>query len=140
MDDSYDLDRFVRAQEPLFEAVIAELTAGRKQSHWMWFIFPQLQGLGSSAMAQRFGIRSLAEAHAYLQHALLGKRLRRCTQLVNETTGRSAAQIFGLRMPAMPSSARRCGASSRVRRMPSPASGCPRGLRALYRFLNFRAN
>jgi uncharacterized protein (DUF1810 family) len=95
MNDSYDLDRFVRAQEPLFEAVIAELTAGRKQSHWIWFIFPQLQGLGSSPMAQRFGIRSLAEAHAYLQHPLLGERLRRCTQLVNQITGRSAAQIFG---------------------------------------------
>jgi uncharacterized protein (DUF1810 family) len=95
MDDSYDLERFVRAQEPQFAAVIAELGAGHKRGHWMWFIFPQLQGLGSSATALHFGIRSLAEAHAYLQHPLLGERLRRCTQLVNEIAGRSATQIFG---------------------------------------------
>jgi len=95
MDDPYDLGRFVQAQEPLFERVCAELAAGSKQSHWMWFVFPQLRGLGSSATAQRFGIGSLEEARAYLAHRLLGERLRECTRLVNSVEGRSARAIFG---------------------------------------------
>ena len=95
MDDPYDLERYLRAQEPVFAQVCAELAAGRKQSHWMWFIFPQLRGLGSSPMAQRFAIDSLAEARAYLAHPLLGERLRRCTQLVNRVEGRTAQAIFG---------------------------------------------
>ena len=93
--DRYDLDRFVLAQDPLFDQVCAELAAGRKQSHWMWFIFPQLTGLGSSPMAQRYAIGSLEEARAYLAHPLLGERLRSCTQLVNGLQGRSAQAIFG---------------------------------------------
>jgi uncharacterized protein (DUF1810 family) len=95
MDEPYDLERYVRAQEPVFAQACAELTGGRKQSHWMWFIFPQLRGLGSSPMAQRYAIGSLAEARAYLAHPLLGERLRTCTELVNRIEGRSAQAIFG---------------------------------------------
>ena len=95
MDDPCDLARFVLAQAPVFERVCAELAAGRKDSHWMWFIFPQLKGLGSSPTAERYGIGSLAEARAYLAHPLLGKRLRTCTQLVNRVEGRTAQAIFG---------------------------------------------
>jgi len=93
--DRYDLSRFVAAQNPVFSQVCAELAAGHKQSHWMWFIFPQLAGLGGSPMAQRYAISSLAEARAYLAHPLLGERLHRCTQLVNRISGRSAQEIFG---------------------------------------------
>ena len=89
------LERFVAAQDPLFAQVCAELTAGHKQSHWIWIIFPQLRGLGSSPTAQRFGISSLEEARAYLAHPLLGERLLRCTGLVNRIEGRSAEEIFG---------------------------------------------
>ena len=95
MDDPYDLERYVRAQDPVFAQVCAELGAGRKQSHWMWFIFPQLRGLGSSPMAERYAIGSLAEARAYLAHPLLGERLRTCTRLVNRVEGRTAQAIFG---------------------------------------------
>ncbi len=93
--DPYQLERFVAAQDPVFGEVRAELAAGHKQSHWMWFIFPQLRGLGSSPMAERYAIGSLAEARAYLAHPLLGERLRRCTELVNRVEGRSAQEIFG---------------------------------------------
>jgi len=89
------LERFVQAQEPVIEEVLAELRAGRKASHWMWFVFPQIQGLGRSPTAQRFAIASRAEAEAYLQHPVLGPRLRACTRLVNETAGRSIEAIFG---------------------------------------------
>jgi len=95
MDDPYNLTRFVLAQDPVFAQVCAELAAGRKESHWMWFVFPQLRGLGSSPMAQRYAIDSLEEARAYLAHPLLGERLRSCTQLVNRIQGRSAQAIFG---------------------------------------------
>jgi len=95
VDDPYDLERYVRAQEPVFTQVCAELAAGRKQSHWMWFIFPQLRGLGSSPMAERYAIGSLAEARAYLAHPLLAERLRKCTQLVNQVEGRTVQAIFG---------------------------------------------
>jgi len=94
-DDPYELHRFVLAQQGVFERVCAELTAGTKLSHWMWFIFPQLKGLGASPTAQHFGIASLAEARAYLAHPLLGERLRRCTRLVNEVRAKSARAIFG---------------------------------------------
>jgi uncharacterized protein (DUF1810 family) len=94
-DDPYDLDRFVAAQDPVYHRVVAELRAGRKQSHWMWFIFPQIAGLGASPMAQRYAIGSLAEATAYLAHTLLGPRLRECTGLVNAVAGRSLGAIFG---------------------------------------------
>lgn len=94
-DDPFDLDRFVRAQAPVYDDVVAELAAGRKTSHWMWFVFPQLKGLGSSAMANRYGIGSLEEARAYWAHPLLGPRLARCTALVLGVEGRSAREIFG---------------------------------------------
>ena len=91
----YNLSRFVTAQDPVYTQVCAELAAGRKESHWMWFIFPQLRGLGSSGMAQRYALSSLDEARAYLAHPLLGERLRRCTGLVNGVEGRTIQQIFG---------------------------------------------
>ena len=95
MQDSMDLDRFVAAQDPVIDQVRAELTAGRKRSHWMWFVFPQLRGLGQSAMAQHYGLVSLAEARAYLAHPVLGNRLRDCTALVIAVQGRSAEEILG---------------------------------------------
>ena len=93
--DPFDLQRFVDAQEPIYGTVIEELTAGRKRSHWMWFIFPQLRGLGSSPTAVRFAISSVDEARAYLDHELLGARLRECAGLVARIEGRSAEEIFG---------------------------------------------
>jgi len=93
--DPFDLQRFVDAQEPIYGTVIEELTAGRKRSHWMWFIFPQLRGLGSSPTAVRFAIWSVDEARAYLDHELLGARLRECAGLVARIEGRSAEEIFG---------------------------------------------
>lgn len=95
MHDPYHLQRFVEAQRPVFDAACAELRAGKKQSHWMWFIFPQIQGLGASEMARRYAISSLAEAQAYLRHPLLGKRLAQCSALVLAVEGKSAAEIFG---------------------------------------------
>lgn len=95
MDDPHDLARFLAAQAPVYEQVLAELRAGRKRSHWMWFVFPQLRGLGTSPMAQRFGIASLAEARAYLAHPVLGARLRECCTLLLQVTGRSAHDILG---------------------------------------------
>jgi uncharacterized protein (DUF1810 family) len=94
-DGSFDLQRFVEAQDPVIERVRAELRAGRKASHWMWFVFPQIAGLGSSPMARRYAIASLDEARAYLAHPVLGSRLRECTQLVTAIEGRSATEIFG---------------------------------------------
>ena len=94
-DDPYDLARYVSAQQPMYGQVCAELAAGRKQTHWMWFIFPQLKGLGSSPTAKHYGISSLAEARAYLAHPLLGARLRECTALVNGLQGATAQAIFG---------------------------------------------
>jgi len=95
MTNAYNLHRFLDAQERVYDTVLAELRAGRKSSHWMWFIFPQITGLGHSEMAQKFAITSLEEAKAYLQHPILGPRLRACTQLVLNLDGRSAEQIFG---------------------------------------------
>ena len=95
MNDPFDLQRFVDAQNPVFERVRAELRNGRKSGHWMWFIFPQLRGLGSSPAATAFGISSRQEAEAYLGHSVLGPRLRECTRLVNIVDGRSIDQIFG---------------------------------------------
>lgn len=93
--DPFDLARFVEAQADAYGQVLDELRAGQKQSHWMWFIFPQFAGLGISATAQRYAIRSLAEARAYLRHPLLGARLAECTTIVNGLPKRSAGQIFG---------------------------------------------
>jgi uncharacterized protein (DUF1810 family) len=95
MQDIYHLSRFVEAQHPVFDRVMDELRAGRKTSHWMWFIFPQLQGLGRSEMAARFAISGIAEARAYLQHDLLGPRLEGCVETVLLHHGMSAGQIFG---------------------------------------------
>jgi len=93
--DPFDLERFVEAQVPVYERVRSELREGRKLSHWMWFVFPQIEGLGSSAMARRFAIGSREEAQAYLAHPVLGPRLRECTRLVNLVEGSTIAQIFG---------------------------------------------
>ena len=95
MTDPFDLERFVEAQAPVYASVVAELRRGRKQSHWMWFIFPQFAGLGLSAMAQRFAIRSREEAVAYLDHGVLGPRLRECSALVNAVEGRTIHDILG---------------------------------------------
>jgi uncharacterized protein (DUF1810 family) len=93
--DPYNLGRFEEAQRPVYARVCEELRAGEKRSHWMWFIFPQIRGLGRSPMAERFAIGSLEEARAYLGHVVLGGRLRECTELVNAVEGRSASEIFG---------------------------------------------
>jgi uncharacterized protein (DUF1810 family) len=95
MTDAFDLQRFVDAQAPVYQRVLAELRQGQKQSHWMWFIFPQLAGLGHSPMARRFAIRSREEAVAYLGHGDLGPRLRECTALVNAVEGRTIREILG---------------------------------------------
>lgn len=95
MADVYNLHRFLDAQEGVYDTVLNELRAGRKSSHWIWFIFPQIAGLGRSGTAQQFSIASLDEAKAYLQHPTLGPRLRECTQLVLDVNGRSAEEIFG---------------------------------------------
>ncbi|MGV6873574.1 DUF1810 domain-containing protein [Pseudochelatococcus sp. B33] len=93
--DPFNLDRFVLAQEATFDTALAELRAGRKRTHWMWFIFPQLRGLGHSPMAQSYGIGSLDEARAYLAHPVLGPRLKLATHTVIETEGSSLHGIFG---------------------------------------------
>ena len=95
MSDPFDLDRFVQAQAPVYAKVVAELSAGRKQGHWMWFIFPQIAGLGFSAMSQRYAIASRREAEAYLAHAVLGPRLIACTKLVLAVEGRTIHAILG---------------------------------------------
>jgi uncharacterized protein (DUF1810 family) len=93
--DPYDLDRFVRAQRGVYEQALAELIAGRKRSHWIWFIFPQVAGLGSSPMSERYAIGSAAEAVAYLAEPLLGSRLLRCLEAMLGVKGRSAHDILG---------------------------------------------
>jgi uncharacterized protein (DUF1810 family) len=95
VDDAYDLQRFVDAQAPVYQRVVAELRQGRKQSHWMWFIFPQIKGLGSSTTANKFAIASRAEAQAYLDHPILGPRLRECARLVTAVPQRSIEDILG---------------------------------------------
>ena len=93
--DGFDLQRFVDAQNAVYGTVVRELEEGRKRSHWMWFIFPQVEGLGSSPMAQRYAIGSRQEAEAYLQHPVLGERLTECTLLMLPHEGRSAHAILG---------------------------------------------
>ena len=93
--NTFNLQRFIDAQDPIYATVMAELRAGRKQTHWMWFVFPQHRALGLSAMAMRFGIDSIAEARAYATHAVLGARLRECCALVLAVHGRNAHEIFG---------------------------------------------
>jgi uncharacterized protein (DUF1810 family) len=93
--DLFRLERFVLAQDPVFKRVLAELEAGTKMSHWMWFIFPQIRGLGRSPISIEYAISSCDEARAYLQHPILGPRLKHCTGLVLQVEGRSALDIFG---------------------------------------------
>jgi uncharacterized protein (DUF1810 family) len=93
--DPYNLERFVCAQDVIYPQVLSELRAGYKTSHWMWFIFPQIRGLGRSPVSLEYAISSLAEAAAYLQHPVLGPRLKECTRLVLDVEGRSAEEIFG---------------------------------------------
>ncbi len=93
--DPYNLQRFVDAQQQVYMQVVSELRRGRKQSHWMWFIFPQISGLGHSSTARYYAVQSLNEAKAYLAHPLLGLRLRQCTQLINHSGSRSIEEILG---------------------------------------------
>jgi uncharacterized protein (DUF1810 family) len=95
MQDPFELERFVAAQDPVMASVRRELSAGRKQSHWMWFVFPQLRALGQSPTAKRYGIASLTEAQAYIAHPVLEPRLVECTKLVQAIRGRSVRDIFG---------------------------------------------
>ena len=93
--DQYNLERFVSAQDSIYAEVLSELRAGMKTSHWMWFIFPQIRGLGRSPVSVEYAISSREEAAAYLEHPVLGLRLKECTQLVLDVEGRSAEEIFG---------------------------------------------
>jgi uncharacterized protein (DUF1810 family) len=95
MADPFDLERFMKAQAGVYDMALAELTAGRKRSHWMWFVFPQARGLGHSAMSQHYGLSSLEEARAYLDHPVLGPRLRRCAEAVLDCGEASLNRIFG---------------------------------------------
>ena len=95
LNDPYHLERFVEAQDSVYDQVCWELQQGLKMTHWMWFIFPQIEGLSSSAMSKRFAIYSLEEAAAYLNHPVLGARLLQCTELVINTSGRTLKQILG---------------------------------------------
>ena len=95
MADPFDLDRFLTAQADTYEAALSEIRRGAKRSHWMWFIFPQIAGLGRSEMARHFAIRSLEEARAYLDHPVLGARLRECVGALQDLTGVAAADVFG---------------------------------------------
>jgi uncharacterized protein (DUF1810 family) len=95
MGDPFDLERFVVAQDEVYPHVVAELSAGEKRSHWMWFVFPQMRGLGNSSHANFFGIGSLDEAEAYWKHPVLGPRLQQCTLLVNLAEKRAVHEIFG---------------------------------------------
>jgi uncharacterized protein (DUF1810 family) len=93
--DTFDLDRFVSAQEDVYDSAIAEIRAGRKRTHWMWFVFPQLRGLGSSPISRQFAIRSAAEARAYLAHPILGPRLLECCDALLRVNAGSVNEIFG---------------------------------------------
>lgn len=95
MDDPFDLERFVDAQDGVIDAALEELRSGRKRSHWMWFVFPQIAGLGSSAMSQRYAMSGPDEARGYLAHPVLGARLRECCEVLVGPEGRSAVEIFG---------------------------------------------
>ena len=95
MTDPYQLARFLDAQDGIYEQALAEIRRGAKRSHWMWFIFPQIAGLGRSAMSRRYAIASIDEARAYLEHPVLGCRLRTCISALQDVTGRSAVAVFG---------------------------------------------
>ncbi len=93
--DRHDLERFISAQAPVYQRAISEIKSGQKRSHWMWYIFPQLKGLGFSEIAQRYAIRGLEEAKSYIQHPVLGARLVECAQALLQVQGRTASEIFG---------------------------------------------
>lgn len=93
--ESYDLDRFLDAQRGAYDTALAEIRAGRKQTHWMWFVFPQIEGLGSSSTSRFYAIKSAAEARAFLAHPVLGPRLRECADVVLHLRARSATEVFG---------------------------------------------
>ncbi len=93
--DPFDLGRFIQAQERQYDQALAEITSGRKRSHWMWFVFPQFEGLGASSLSRHYSIKSAAEAKAYLAHPVLGSRLVECAEALLRVEGRSAADIFG---------------------------------------------
>ena len=95
MTDPHDLNRFLEAQELTYADAVEELRSGKKRGHWMWYVFPQVRGLGDSDVSRRFALASIEEAQAYLEHPVLGSRLRECTQLVLDVEGRSAAEILG---------------------------------------------
>lgn len=95
MDDPYDLNRFIDAQAGIYATALSEIARGAKRSHWMWFVFPQLDGLGTSDMARRYAIRSLGEARAFLAHPVLGMRLRECVTTLQDLTGVTAEAVFG---------------------------------------------
>lgn len=95
MSDEFDLQRFVDAQAPVYDTVVAELRAGRKRSHWMWYVFPQLDGLGHSAMAERYALAGIDEARAYLAHPLLGPRLQACVTALLQHHDKSAREMLG---------------------------------------------
>jgi uncharacterized protein (DUF1810 family) len=95
LDDPYDLNRFLRAQEGVYDRALAELKSGRKRTHWMWYIFPQIDGLGYSATAKHYSVKSIEEARRYLDHPVLGKRLLECTEAVVAIRGGSVSEIFG---------------------------------------------
>ena len=95
MDDPYDLNRFVEAQQDDYERALSEIAGGRKRTHWMWYIFPQIDGLAFSSTSRRFSIKSVEEARAYLDHPVLGPRLLKCAEAVVRVEGRSAVEIFG---------------------------------------------
>ncbi len=94
-DDPFDLGRFTSAQERVYETVLAELRSGRKRSHWMWYVFPQIAGLGHSSTSKHYAIKSIEEARAYINHPVLGARLVECTEAVLAVQGRSVSEIFG---------------------------------------------
>jgi uncharacterized protein (DUF1810 family) len=95
LDDPHELNRFLQAQERSYARALSEIKNGRKTSHWMWYVFPQFLGLGQSEMSRRYAIQSVAEARAYLEHPILGQRLRECCEAALAVEGRSAHQIFG---------------------------------------------
>jgi uncharacterized protein (DUF1810 family) len=95
MTDSYNLQRFIDAQNPIYASALSEIRSGNKRGHWMWFIFPQMRGLGHSDMAQFYGIRSMEEAKAYLDHPVLGARLRECVAAMQDLSGTTPKKVFG---------------------------------------------
>ena len=125
--DPFALSRFLAAQEGTYEDALRELAAGQKRSHWMWFVFPQIAGLGTSPTAQRYAITGLAEARAYLEHPVLGARIVESTGAVNKVEGRSALQIFG-----SPDNLKFCSSMTLFERVAGPGSAFSSALDKYY--------